>query len=81
MPCLISGTHRREKENEKQKFATNICVSDGQTAANLEKLAQMDGQASLGRTVDKLVREKMLSLRKPEALWQGHRQDRSGRCE
>lgn len=41
----------------------------------------MDGQASLGRTVDKLVREKMLSLRKPEALWQGHRQDRFGRCE
>lgn len=34
-----------------------------QTAANLEKLAQMDGQPSIGRVMDKLVREKMLSLR------------------
>lgn len=51
-----------------------------QTAANLERLTRMDGQASLGRTVDKLVREKMLSLRQPE-LWRGHYLNRFGRCE
>ena len=50
-----------------------------QTAKNLERLAQMDGQASVGRAVDKLVREKMLSLRKPE-LWRAHYIQRFGRC-
>lgn len=40
-----------------------------QTAKNLERLAQMDGQPSVGRVMDKLVREKMLSLRQPEAIW------------
>lgn len=34
-----------------------------QTAKNLERLAQMDGQATIGRVMDKLVREKMISLR------------------
>lgn len=34
-----------------------------QTAKNLERLAQMDGQPTIGRVMDKLVREKMLSLR------------------
>lgn len=43
-----------------------------QTAANLEKLAQMDGQPSIGRVMDKLVREKMLSLRQPESIWKAH---------
>lgn len=52
-----------------------------QTAANLEKLAQMDGQPSIGRVMDKLVREKMISLRQPEALWQAHYLSRFGRCE
>ena len=52
-----------------------------QTAANLEKLAQMDGQPSIGRVMDKLVREKMISLRQPEFLWQAHYLSRLGRCE
>lgn len=52
-----------------------------QTAANLEKLAQMDGQPSVGRVMDKLVREKMTSLRQPEVLWQAHYLSRFGRCE
>lgn len=43
-----------------------------QTAANLEKLAQMDGQPSIGRVMDKLVREKMISLRQPESIWKAH---------
>ncbi len=34
-----------------------------QTAKNLERLAQMDGQPTIGRLMDKMVREKMLSLR------------------
>lgn len=34
-----------------------------QTAKNLERLAQMDGQPTIGRVMDKMVREKMLSLR------------------
>lgn len=37
-----------------------------QTAKNLERLARMDGQPTIGRVMDKLVREKMLSLRHPE---------------
>lgn len=34
-----------------------------QTAHNLERLADMDGCRDVGRIVDKLTREKMLSLR------------------
>ena len=52
-----------------------------QTAANLERLTQMDGQAGMGRTVDKLVREKMLSLRQPREVWMTHYINRFGRCE
>ena len=40
-----------------------------QTAKNLERLAQMDGQASIGRVMDKLVREKMIALRLSEPEW------------
>ena len=47
-----------------------------QTAASLEKLAQMDGQSSIGRVMDKLVRDRMLSLRQPETLWKKHYIDR-----
>ena len=38
-------------------------LATAQTAKNLERLAQMDGQPTIGRVMDKLVREKMLSLR------------------
>ena len=37
-----------------------------QTAKNLERLAAMCGYRELGRVVDKLTREKMLSLRTGE---------------
>ena len=33
-----------------------------QTAGNLERLAAMSGYKKVGRVVDKLVREKMISL-------------------
>ena len=47
-----------------------------QTARNLERLAQMDGQASIGRVMDKLVREKMISLRQPDQFINGLRRCR-----
>ena len=47
-------------------------VVTAQTAANLEKLAQMDSQSSIGRVMDKLVREKMISLRQPKEVWMTH---------
>ena len=43
-----------------------------QTAASLEKLAQMDGQPSIGRVMDKLVRDRMISLRQPKEIWMTH---------
>ena len=43
-----------------------------QMAANLEKLAQMDGQPSIGRVMDKLVRDRMISLRQPKKIWMTH---------
>ena len=56
-------------------------VVTAQTAKNLERLAQMDGQPTIGRVMDKLVREKMLSLRQPEAEWKSHYLDRFGRVD
>ena len=47
-------------------------VVTAQTAANLEKLAQMDGKPSIGRVMDKLVRDRMLSLRQPKEVWMTH---------
>ena len=35
-----------------------------QTLHNLERLAAMDGSRNLGRVVDKLTRDKMVSIRK-----------------
>ena len=59
-----------------------LAQMDGQPSiANLEKLAQMDGQPSIGRVMDKLVRDRMLSLRQPEALWKAHYLSRFGRCK
>lgn len=52
-----------------------------QTARNLELLTQREGLASMGRMVDKLVREKMISLRQPKAVWKEHYRSRFGRCE
>ena len=37
-----------------------------QTLKNLQRLANMSGYNELGMVVDKLTREKMLSLREPE---------------
>ena len=43
-----------------------------QTAKNLERLAQMDGQTNIGRVMDKLVRDRMISLRQMEVICRDH---------
>ena len=48
--------------NKKNKRRIHILVT-AQTAKNLEKLAAMAGYFEIGRVVDKMTREKMLSLR------------------
>ena len=54
----------------KNKYLRRISVLvTAQTAANLEKLAQMDGQPSIGRAMDKLVRDRMISLLQPKDVW------------
>ena len=46
----------------RKKLRQLRCLVTAQTAANLERLAQMGGCESIGRAVDKLVREKMVAL-------------------
>ena len=48
------------------------CLVTVPTMSNLEKLARMEGGQSVGKVVDKLVREKMLSLRQPPSSWDSH---------
>lgn len=47
--------------NKKNMRRVSILVT-AQTLGNLEKLAAMSGYHEIGRVVDKLVREKMISL-------------------
>lgn len=47
--------------NKKNMRRVSILVT-AQTLGNLEKLAAICGYRELGRVVDKLVREKMISL-------------------
>lgn len=47
--------------NKKNMRRVSILVT-AQTLYNLEKLAAMSGCHEIGRVVDKLVREKMISL-------------------
>ncbi|MGI5963659.1 MAG: hypothetical protein ACOX7N_08105 [Lawsonibacter sp.] len=47
----------------KQNVRRLSTLVTAQTWYNLERLAQMEGERSLGRIIDKLTREKMLSLR------------------
>lgn len=54
----------REENRVKSKNLRRVTMLvTAQTAKNLERLAKMDGQPTIGRVMDKLVREKMLSLR------------------
>lgn len=47
--------------NKKNMRRVSMLVT-AQTLGNLEKLATMSGYREVGRVVDKLVREKMISL-------------------
>ncbi len=48
--------------NKKNMRRVSMLVT-AQTAKNLDRLAIMSGYYEIGRVVDKLVREKMISLR------------------
>lgn len=50
-----------EKRNKKNLRRISVRVT-AQTAYNLGKLAAMCGHQDLGRVIDKLTREKMVSL-------------------
>lgn len=54
----------RQKKNLRR---ISVLVT-AQTAHNLDKLADMCGYGDKGRVIDKLVREKMISIRRTEAL-------------
>ena len=54
----------RQKKNLRR---ISVLVT-AQTAHNLDKLADMCGYVDKGRVIDKLVREKMISIRRTEAL-------------
>ena len=57
------------------------CLVTAQTMGNLERLAAMDGCGDVGRMVDKLTREKMISLRRPVEDWARHEVERFERVE
>ena len=58
------------------------CLVTAQTLCNLERLAQADGCGDVGRMVDKLMREKMLSLRpEMEHPWAAHYMGRFKRVD
>lgn len=56
------------------------CLVTAQTMGNLERLADLAGCENVGRVVDKLVREKMISFRRSverdeqPPLWKERRQ-------
>ena len=53
----------RNQYNRKNMRRLSILVT-AQTLYNLQKLADMTGSRNVGRVVDKLTREKMLTLRR-----------------
>ena len=60
------------------------CLVTAQTMGNLERLAVMDGCGDVGRMVDKLTREKMLSIRIPAQERRGQKsppRDGAGGCD
>ena len=53
----------RNQYNRKNMRRLSILVT-AQTLYNLQKLADMTGSRNVGRVVDKLTREKLLTLRR-----------------
>ena len=60
---------KHEVQMKKKNLRRISLLVTVQTVKSLERLAQMDGQGSIGRVIDKLVREKMIALRLPEPEW------------
>lgn len=56
--CFLTGGHRLYDKNLRR---ISIVVT-AQTKGNLERLAAVCGYSEIGRVVDKLTREKMISL-------------------
>jgi recombination protein U len=61
--ALNAKLRRTGGQKMKRKYTRRTIRVTLQTAFNLERLAEMAGTKSPGRVVDKLVREKMLSLK------------------
>lgn len=68
--CLL---RRSQYEPEDEHAEASVLVT-AQTLHNLERLAAMDGSRNLGRVVDKLTRDKMVSM-----WWKGELTDDAGR--
>lgn len=60
---------------DKKNLRRISIVVTAQTKGNLERLAAVSGYKELGRVVDKLTREKMISLHQIERLRGEHEAD------
>lgn len=60
---------------DKKNLRRISIVVTAQTKGNLERLAAVSGYKELGRVVDKLTREKMISLHQTKRLMVGHEAD------
>lgn len=62
-------------KTDKKNLRRISIVVTAQTKGNLERLAAVSGYKELGRVVDKLTREKMISLHQSERLRGEHEAD------
>ena len=58
----FTATRRTAMKTEKKNLRRISIVVTAQTKGNLERLAAVCGYSEIGRVVDKLTREKMISL-------------------
>lgn len=58
----FTATRRKAMKTEKKNLRRISIVVTAQTKGNLERLAAVCGYSEIGRVVDKLTREKMISL-------------------
>jgi len=58
----FTATRRKVMKTEKKNLRRISIVVTAQTKGNLERLAAVCGYSEIGRVVDKLTREKMISL-------------------
>lgn len=60
-------------KNEKKNLRRISIVVTSQTKGNIERLAAVYGYPDIGRVVDKLTREKMISLHEVERKERHHK--------